>query len=85
MRIDIITVLPQLLESPFAHSILKRAVQKGLVTVNIHNLRDYSTNKHKNIDDAPYGGTAGMVMMIEPIANCINALKGGLSIGLLRR
>jgi tRNA (guanine37-N1)-methyltransferase len=76
MRIDIITVLPQLLESPFAHSILKRAVQKGLVTVNIHNLRDYSTNKHKNVDDAPYGGTAGMVMMIEPIANCINALKG---------
>jgi tRNA (guanine37-N1)-methyltransferase len=75
MRIDIITVLPQLLDSPFSHSILKRAIQKGLVEVNIHNLRDYATNKHKNVDDYAYGGSAGMVMMIEPIAACIDKLK----------
>ncbi|MFL5763661.1 MAG: tRNA (guanosine(37)-N1)-methyltransferase TrmD [Bacteroidia bacterium] len=75
MRIDIITVLPQLLESPFQHSILKRAIDKGLVEVNLINLRDYSTQKQKSVDDAPFGGGAGMVMNIEPIANCINALK----------
>src|SRR4051812_23316956 len=75
MRIDIITVLPLLLESPFSHSILKRAIQKGLVEVNVVNLRDYATNKHKNVDDYAYGGEAGMVMMIEPIVNCIEALK----------
>jgi tRNA (guanine37-N1)-methyltransferase len=75
MRIDIITVLPQLLESPFQHSILKRAVEKGLVEVHLVNLRDYSTNKHKNIDDYAYGGGAGMVMMVEPIAKCIEDLK----------
>jgi tRNA (guanine37-N1)-methyltransferase len=75
MRVDIISVLPQLLESPFGHSILKRAIQKGLVEVNVHNLRDYSTNKHKNVDDYAYGGAAGMVMMIEPIAACIDKLK----------
>jgi tRNA (guanine37-N1)-methyltransferase len=75
MRIDIITVLPQLLESPFQHSILKRAIDKGLVEVNLINLRDYSTHKQKSVDDAPFGGGAGMVMNIEPIANCINALK----------
>lgn len=75
MRIDIITVLPQLLESPFSHSILKRAIEKGLVEVNLINLRDYSTDKHKSVDDYAFGGGAGMVMGIEPIANCINALK----------
>lgn len=75
MRIDIITVLPQLLESPFQHSILKRAIDKGLVEVNLINLRDYSTDKHKSVDDYAFGGGAGMVMGIEPIANCINALK----------
>lgn len=75
MRIDIITVLPQLLESPFQHSILKRAIDKGLVEVNLINLRDYSTHKQKSVDDYAFGGGAGMVMGIEPIANCINSLK----------
>jgi tRNA (guanine37-N1)-methyltransferase len=75
MRIDIVTVLPELLRSPFEHSILKRAINKGLVEVNLINLRDYSTDKHKSVDDYMYGGGAGMVMMIEPIANCISALK----------
>lgn len=75
MRIDIITVLPELLKSPFEHSILKRAINKGLVEVNLINLRDYSTQKQKQVDDYSYGGGAGMVMMIEPIANCIEALK----------
>ncbi|MES2590684.1 MAG: tRNA (guanosine(37)-N1)-methyltransferase TrmD [Bacteroidota bacterium] len=75
MRIDIITVLPQLLESPFQHSILKRAIEKGLVEINLINLRDYSTQKQKSVDDYAFGGGAGMVMGIEPIANCITALK----------
>ena len=75
MHIDIITVLPELIQSPFDHSILKRAQQKGLVSVNLINLRDYATSKHKNVDDYCYGGGAGMVMMIEPIANCIEDLK----------
>lgn len=75
MRIDIITILPQLLESPFQHSILKRAIEKGLAQVNLINLRDYSTHKQKSVDDYAFGGGAGMVMTIEPIANCINALK----------
>ncbi len=75
MRFDIITVLPALLESPFAHSILQRAQNKGLVEIVVHNLRDYSTNKHKNVDDYPYGGGSGMVMSIEPFAACIEKLK----------
>ncbi|MBX2914348.1 MAG: tRNA (guanosine(37)-N1)-methyltransferase TrmD [Cyclobacteriaceae bacterium] len=75
MRIDIITCLPRLLESPFSDSILKRAQQKGLVTVAIHDLRDYATNKHRTTDDYAFGGGAGMVMMIEPIDNCITKLK----------
>ncbi len=75
MIIDIITVHPPLLESPFAHSILKRAIQKQIVEVNIINLRDYATDIHKKVDDYAFGGGAGMVMMIEPIANCINELK----------
>jgi tRNA (guanine37-N1)-methyltransferase len=75
MHIDIITVLPELIKSPFEHSILKRAQQKGLVSVNLINLRDYATTKNKNVDDYCYGGGAGMVMMIEPIANCIDDLK----------
>jgi tRNA (guanine37-N1)-methyltransferase len=74
MRIDIISVLPQLMESPFSHSIMHRAQKKGLVEVHFHNLRDYTTNKHKTVDDAPYGGEAGMVMMIEPIAKCMDQL-----------
>ncbi len=75
MRIDIITVLPELLESPFNASILKRAQDKGLVEVVVHNLRDYSTNKQKSIDDYAFGGGAGMVMQIEPIADCIEKLQ----------
>lgn len=75
MRIDIITVLPELLESPFNTSILKRAQDKGLVKVVIHNLRDYSTNKQKSVDDYAFGGGAGMVMQIQPIADCIEKLK----------
>jgi tRNA (guanine37-N1)-methyltransferase len=75
MRIDIITCLPRLLESPFADSILKRAQHKGLVTVVIHDLRDYSQNKHRTTDDYAFGGGAGMVMMIEPIDLCISKLK----------
>lgn len=75
MRFDIISVLPQLLESPFAHSILQRAQQKGLVEIVIHNLRDYATNKHKSVDDYPYGGGSGMVMSIQPFAACIDKLR----------
>ncbi len=75
MRIDIISVLPALLESPFAHSILQRAQKKGLVEIHVHNLREYATNKHKSVDDYPYGGGSGMVMMIEPFARCIETLK----------
>ena len=75
MRIDIITVLPELLKSPFEASILKRAIDKGLVEVFTHNLRDYSTNNYKQIDDYQFGGGAGMVMMIEPIDKCISKLK----------
>ncbi len=75
MRIDILTVVPELLTSPFAHSILKRAIAAGLVEVHVHNIRDWSVNKHKTVDDYPYGGGAGMVMMIEPIVACIEELK----------
>lgn len=75
MHIDIITCLPRLIESPFSDSILKRAQAKGLVSVNIIDLRQYSTNKHRTIDDYAFGGGAGMVMMIEPIDRCIAALK----------
>ncbi|MBL1410721.1 tRNA (guanosine(37)-N1)-methyltransferase TrmD [Sphingobacterium faecale] len=75
MRFDIITVLPSLLDSPFAHSILQRAQKKGLSEIHVHNLRDYATNKHKSVDDYPYGGGSGMVMQIEPFAACIEKLK----------
>ncbi len=75
LQIDIITVLPELLESPFQHSILKRAQSKGLVQVNLIQLRDYANNKHRSVDDYAYGGGAGMVMTIEPILNCLNDLK----------
>lgn len=75
MRIDILTVVPNLLDSPFAHSIMKRAQEKDLVEICIHNIRDYSTSKHKNVDDYQYGGGAGMVMSIEPIAAIIEKLK----------
>lgn len=75
LHIDIITVLPKLLESPFQNSIVKRGIDKKLVKVNIINLRDYASDKHKSTDDYMYGGGAGMVMMIEPIAKCIESLK----------
>lgn len=75
MHIDIITTLPKLVESPFSDSILKRAQVKSLVTVNVIDLREYSTNKHRTTDDYAFGGGAGMVMMIEPIDNCIADLK----------
>jgi tRNA (guanine37-N1)-methyltransferase len=75
MRIDVITCLPKLIESPFSDSILKRAQAKGLVEINVIDLRDYSTDKHKSVDDYAYGGGAGMVMMIEPIDRCIHHLK----------
>ncbi|MCX6188948.1 MAG: tRNA (guanosine(37)-N1)-methyltransferase TrmD [Bacteroidetes bacterium] len=74
MRFDILTLHPQLLEGPFAHSIVKRALDKGLVEIHIHNLRDYSTSKQKQADDYPFGGAAGMVMMIQPIDDCIAKL-----------
>src|SRR5687768_11870706 len=75
MRIDIITCLPQLLDSFFAASILKRAQDKQLVEVHVHDLRNYATGKHRQVDDYAFGGGAGMVLMIEPIAKCIYALK----------
>ncbi|MEK6615594.1 MAG: tRNA (guanosine(37)-N1)-methyltransferase TrmD [Bacteroidota bacterium] len=75
LHIDIITVLPKLIESPFAHSIVKRAIDKKLVKVNIINLRDYTSDNYKRVDDYMYGGGAGMIMMIEPIAKCIEKLK----------
>jgi len=75
MRIDIITVLPELMQSPFEASIMKRAIQKGLVEVHFHNLREYTTNKQKSVDDYQFGGGAGMVMMVQPIDDCISKLK----------
>ena len=75
MRIDIISAVPRLMESPFSHSIMKRAQERGLLEVVLHDLRDFSTSKHKQIDDYQFGGGAGMVMMIEPIDKCISWLK----------
>lgn len=75
MHIDIITIHPPLLESPFSHSILKRAINKNIVEINVIDLRPYGLDPHKKTDDYAFGGGAGMVMMIEPIANCINELK----------
>lgn len=75
MRIDILTVLPEMLESPLNCSIIKRAKDKGLVEIHVHNLRDYTTSKHRKVDDYPFGGEAGMVMQVEPIDRAISALK----------
>lgn len=75
MRIDIISVVPELMRSPFEGSIMKRAQDAGLVEVHFHNLRDYAANNYKQVDDYPYGGGAGMVLMIEPIDKCISTLK----------
>lgn len=75
MRIDIVSVLPELMNSPFQASILKRAMEKGLAEVHFHQLREWGIGKHNQVDDEPYGGGAGMVMMIEPLDNCISHLK----------
>ena len=75
MRIDILSVVPRLMDSFFAHSILKRAQDKKLVEVHMHDIRDYATGKHKQVDDYAFGGGAGMVLQIEPIARCIRALQ----------
>ena len=75
MRIDILTILPELLQGPFSASILKRAQEKGIAEIHLHNIRDYATNKQKSVDDYAYGGGAGMVMSIEPIAILIDKLK----------
>jgi len=75
MRIDIISVVPEMLEGPLGCSIVKRAQDKGLAEIHIHNLRDYTTNKHRKVDDYPFGGDAGMVIQVEPVDRCISALK----------
>lgn len=75
MRIDILTVMPEMLQGPLGCSILGRARQKGLAEIHVHNLRDYTTNKHRKVDDYPFGGEAGMVMQVEPIDRCISSLK----------
>lgn len=75
MRIDIITVLPEILESPFKHSIIKRAIEKGLAEIHIYNLRDYSEDKHRRVDDYSFGKGAGMVMAIQPIEKAIETLR----------
>lgn len=74
MRLDILTIFPQMFEGPFSHSIIQRAVKKGLAEIHLHNIRDYSNSKHLNVDDYPFGGSSGMVMMIQPIADCIEKL-----------
>jgi len=75
MQIDILTLFPEMFDGPFNQSILKRAKDKGVVNIVLHNIRDYSTNKHKTVDDYSFGGGAGMVMMIEPVVRCIEQLK----------
>lgn len=75
MRIDILTIFPEMFEGPFSHSIIKRSAEKKRASIHLHDIRDYSTNKHKRVDDYPYGGGAGMVMMVEPVARCIEKLK----------
>ena len=74
MRVDILSVVPELLDSPFSHSILKRVIEKGLAEIHIHNPRDFSTDKHKKVDDYQYGGGAGLVMTCQPIVDCIKNL-----------
>src|SRR5437899_1507977 len=75
MRVDILTVVPDLLVSPFSHSILKRAKEKSIAEIYVHNIRDFASNKYKSVDDYAFGGGAGMVMMIEPIVLCIEHLQ----------
>ena len=75
MRIDILTILPQLIESPLSDSIMQRAQNKGCIEIHLHDIRNYSVDKHNRVDDYQYGGGAGMVMTIQPIDKCINTLK----------
>ena len=75
MRIDILSVVPELLESPLNHSIIKRAKEKGIVEIHIHNIRDWSKDKHRKVDDYSFGGDAGLVMAVQPIFDCINELS----------
>jgi len=75
MKIDILTLFPEMFDGPFSHSIIKRSKEKGLAEIRIFNIRDWSAGKHKTVDDYPFGGSAGMVMMIEPIARCIEELS----------
>lgn len=75
IRIDIITIFPEMFAGPFSHSIMKRAQQKGLAQIELHDLREYSTDKHRKVDDYPFGGGAGMVMMIEPVSNILTHLQ----------
>ncbi len=75
MRIDILTIFPGLFSGPFDHSIVKRAKEKGLAEIRIHDIREFAANKHRNVDDYAFGGGAGMVMMIQPIADCIDRLR----------
>ncbi len=75
MHIHILTLFPDMMEAPFKHSMMKRAIEKGLLHLHIHNIRDWSTNKHNQVDDTQYGGGAGMVMMPEPIARCLDELQ----------
>jgi len=76
MRIDIITIFPDMFSGPFSHSIIKRSIDKGLVEIYLHDLREFTTDKHRSVDDYAFGGGAGMVMSIEPIARCIEKLRG---------
>ncbi len=75
MRIDILTIFPGMFDGPFSHSIVKRAMDKKLVEIHLHDIRDHATGKHRRVDDYPFGGGAGMVMMIEPVDRCLQALK----------
>lgn len=75
MRVDIITLFPEMFEGPFGHSIVKRAINKGIIEIHTHNLRDWSKDKHHKVDDTPYGGKGGMLMTPQPIADCIDELK----------
>ena len=75
MKIDIITAVPEILKGPFDTSIIKKGLEKNLVEINIHNLRNYSKNNYRSVDDYQYGGGSGMVLLIEPVDNCINYLK----------
>lgn len=74
MRIDILTIFPEMLQGPFSHSIIKRAIEKQLAEIHLHDIRDYATDKHRRVDDYPFGGGAGMVMLIEPVDRCIRHL-----------